>query len=257
MVASCALSSATTAVQVWITDKAGWYALAFFSGIASGSLFVTNCGTVMCIADKRLGASVFAIAVSLMNFSQLAADAAGGPLAEIGLVTTFWVSFAVNLLQLLCVPFVDMGVPGSSKHHGSGDVGEVVQPLHATTTPVDKSAGGSEESVCTPGLTTGSPSPSPSPSAGAGKVHVANPYVPLIQPQMVKEELLEPTAAQVLSGRLAAALNRSAALADTRFAPLAPSAPPRPALAGAHDHHMLSATAAALHRLETVKSRPA
>jgi hypothetical protein len=114
MLATAALSCLTSVVALWCTTKASWYGLGFVSGIAGGALFVVNCSMVMRLADKRLGASVFAIAVSLMNFSSMIGNAIAGPLAEgSDLKTAFWVSFAVNLLQIPLVPFIIEPTPAA------------------------------------------------------------------------------------------------------------------------------------------------
>jgi predicted MFS family arabinose efflux permease len=118
-----AVGAALTPVAISVTTIPSWYALGFFSGILSGALFVVNCGMVMRLADKRLGASVFAIAVSLMNFSSMIGNAISGPAAEAyGLEAAFWISFAVNLLQLVPVAFIQE-VGGGGGGDGKGVMG--------------------------------------------------------------------------------------------------------------------------------------
>jgi MFS family permease len=82
------------------------YIQSFFYGLVQGMVFVSNCATVMVVADKRISASFFAIAVSVMNFAALIGQAIGGPLSEkFGRMTPFYLSLSLSLMMLLTIPF--------------------------------------------------------------------------------------------------------------------------------------------------------
>ncbi len=131
MLLTAVLSCVTSIVALWCTSREAWFGLAFVSGIASGALFVVDCSMVMRLADKRLGASVFAIAVSLMNFSSMIGNAAAGPLAEsTDLKTAFWVSFAINMLQIPLVPFIVVEDHAHGSHKSGADA-EARESLNA------------------------------------------------------------------------------------------------------------------------------
>lgn len=120
MMATAIVSSVANVASIWCVTVDAWFAQTFFAGVAAGALFVCNCGMVMRLADKRLGASVFAIAVSLMNFSIMIGNAIGGPLAEAtDLENCFWFAFGVNLIQLPLVPFI---VETQKVSNGSGGI---------------------------------------------------------------------------------------------------------------------------------------
>jgi len=94
-------------VTPFLTSVTQSYIQSFFYGLVQGMVFVSNCATVMVVADKRIAASFFAIAVSIMNFAALIGQAIGGPLSEkFGQMTPFYLSLSLSLSMLLTIPFL-------------------------------------------------------------------------------------------------------------------------------------------------------
>jgi MFS family permease len=94
-------------ITPFLTSITQSYIQSFFYGLIQGMVFVSNCATVMVVADKRIAASFFAIAVSVMNFAALIGQAIGGPLSiKYGIMSPFYVSLTLALMMLFTIPFL-------------------------------------------------------------------------------------------------------------------------------------------------------
>lgn len=100
-------SSLTLMAHAWAYNRDSVLAVRFFSGFSEGALWICQAGCTMRLADKRSGASFFALAIMFMNFAIMIGSAAAGPLAEgMGLEACFYVGGAISFLQLLPLPFL-------------------------------------------------------------------------------------------------------------------------------------------------------
>ena len=68
---------------------------------------VVQAGLTMRLADKRTGASFFAVAIMAMNLAIMIGNALSGPLAErVSLEACFAVAGVISFLQLLPLPWL-------------------------------------------------------------------------------------------------------------------------------------------------------
>ena len=107
LLAAGAASSLSIFALLAVGSREGVFAARFFAGCAEGSLWIVQSGLTMRLADKRAGASFFALAIMAMNFAIMAGNAAAGSLAQrVGLDACFVVGGVVSLSQLLPLPWL-------------------------------------------------------------------------------------------------------------------------------------------------------
>lgn len=118
-----AASSATLLGYLLASNTQTAYAARFFAGAAEGALWIVQAGLTMRLADKRTGASFFALAIMAMNFAIMLGQALAGPLAErVSLEACFWAAAVVSFAQLLPLPWLttlDAGLGGDSASKGT------------------------------------------------------------------------------------------------------------------------------------------
>ena len=107
MAVAGAVSSATLLFYLLAFDKASVLAARFFAGLAEGALWIVEAGLAMRLADKRTGASFFALAIMAMNLAIMLGNGIAGPLAErVSLEACFAVAGGISFLQLLPIPWL-------------------------------------------------------------------------------------------------------------------------------------------------------
>lgn len=107
MAVAGAVSSATLLFYLLAFDKSSVLAARFFAGFAEGALWIVEAGLAMRLADKRTGASFFALAIMAMNLAIMLGNGIAGPLAErVSLEACFAVAGGISFLQLLPIPWL-------------------------------------------------------------------------------------------------------------------------------------------------------
>lgn len=102
-------STATLLSFLLVSSRAGVFAARFFAGTAEGALWIVQAGLTMRLADRRAGASFFALAIMVMNFAIMLGQAISGALAQnVGLRACFLVGGLLSALQLLPLPWLTL-----------------------------------------------------------------------------------------------------------------------------------------------------
>ena len=107
LLAAGVASTATLLAFLLVASRAGVFAARFFAGAAEGALWIVQAGLTMRLADRRAGASFFALAIMAMNFAIMLGQALAGVLAQhVGLRACFLVGGLLSALQLAPLPWL-------------------------------------------------------------------------------------------------------------------------------------------------------
>lgn len=169
-----AASTVTLFSFLAVTSREGVFAARFFAGVAEGALWIVQAGLTMRLADRRAGASFFALAIMAMNFAIMAGQAIAGSLAQrVGVHACFVVGGLLSAMQLLPLPWLalidDEAADGSVAVLSPRSAAAAAAAEGGTTMPRQSSAFVLLQEVADappPGIDTASPPCSP-PAAAA------------------------------------------------------------------------------------------
>lgn len=139
LAAAGAASAATLLALLAVGSREGVFAARFFAGVAEGALWIVQAGLTMRLADKRAGASFFALMIMAMNFAIMIGQAVAGALAQrAGAPACFALAGALALLQLLPLPW--LGLLDVEEADGTVAVVKVAAATAAAALPAAASA---------------------------------------------------------------------------------------------------------------------